>query len=157
MAAEPPRVTHVLETSLYVADLDRAQAFYQGLFGFPAFFRDRHMAALGVPGAQVLLLFRRGAAAGGSATPGGTIPPHDGSGRLHLCFAIPDRDLDRWQQRLADRGIAIESRIDWPRGSVSLYFRDPDRHLLELATPLLWPNYPPAGDATAPDADPDAR
>lgn len=156
MQAGAPRVTHVLETSLYVAELDRAQAFYQRLFGFPVFFRDHNMAALGVPGSQVLLLFRHGAAGGGSTTPGGTIPPHDGSGRLHLCFAIADGDLSGWQRRLGEHDIAIESRIDWPRGSVSLYFRDPDLHLLELATPRLWPNYPPA-TATAPDADPDAR
>jgi catechol 2,3-dioxygenase-like lactoylglutathione lyase family enzyme len=158
MQAAAPGVTHVLETSLYVADLDRAQAFYQRLFGFPPFFRDRNMVALGVPGAQVLLLFRHGAAAGGGMTAGGTIPPHDGRGRLHLCFAIPDGDLAAWQGRLAEHGIAIESRIDWPRGSVSLYFRDPDGHLLELATPRLWPNYQPADAAAmAPGADPDAR
>jgi catechol 2,3-dioxygenase-like lactoylglutathione lyase family enzyme len=157
MQAAAPGVTHVLETSLYVADLDRAQAFYQRLFGFAPFFRDSHMAALGVPGAQVLLLFRHGAAAGASTTPGGTIPPHDGSGRLHLCFAIPDSELPAWQGRLAEHGVAIESRIDWPRGSVSLYFRDPDGHLLELATPRLWPNYQPAAAAISPGAAPDVR
>ena len=70
MSGNPPRVTHVLETSLYVADLDRAQDFYQRLFGFPAFTRDARMAALGVPGAQVLLLFRHGATATPSRTPG---------------------------------------------------------------------------------------
>jgi catechol 2,3-dioxygenase-like lactoylglutathione lyase family enzyme len=37
-------------------------------------------------------------------------------------------------------GIAIESRITWARGGTSLYFRDPDGHSLEVATPGLWPN-----------------
>ncbi len=141
MSHPTPHVTHVLETSLYVADLDRAQAFYERLFGFPPFIRDARMCALGVPGAQVLLLFRAGGSVNPSPTPGGTIPPHDGHGSLHLCFAIPEDTLAGWQQRLADHGVAVESRVAWPSGSVSLYFRDPDGHSLELATPRLWPNY----------------
>ena len=35
---------------------------------------------------------------------------------------------------------AVESRIGWLRGGTSLYFRDPDGHSLEVATPGLWPN-----------------
>ena len=38
-------------------------------------------------------------------------------------------------------GIAIESRVTWERGGVSLYFRDPDGRSVELATPGLWPSY----------------
>jgi catechol-2,3-dioxygenase len=146
MSQDVPRVTHVLETSLYVADLDRSQDFYQRVFGFPPFLRDERMCALGVPGAQVLLLFRRGGSAAPSHTPGGVIPAHDGEGHLHLCFAIPAGDLEAWARRLAALEIAIESRVDWPSGSVSLYFRDPDGHALEVATPRLWPNYPPRAD-----------
>src|SRR5579885_1607155 len=96
-----PRVSQVLETSLYVADLDRAQQFYQRVFGFEAFMRDQRMCALGVPGGQVLLLFRRSAATEPSPTPGGTIPPHDGAGALHLCFAIPRGELGAWERHLA--------------------------------------------------------
>jgi catechol 2,3-dioxygenase-like lactoylglutathione lyase family enzyme len=141
MNSEASRVTQVLETSLYVTDLDRSQAFYQRLFGFPVFTRDGRMCALGAPGAQVLLLFRRGGSVRASPTPGGTIPPHDGEGRLHLCFAIPATELPAWEQRLAMQGIDIESRVEGPRGGVSIYFRDPDGHSLEVATPGLWPNY----------------
>jgi catechol-2,3-dioxygenase len=136
-------LTHVLETSLYVADLDRSQGFYQRLFGFPPFLHDERMCALGVPGAQVLLLFRHGASTVPSATPGGTIPSHDGHGRLHLAFAIPADSLAAWERRLGEQSVAIESRVMWPSGSVSLYFRDPDGHSLEVATPRLWPNYQP--------------
>ena len=137
----PPRVTHVLETSLYVADLDRAQDFYQRLFGFEAFLRDERMCALGIPGHQVLLLFRHGGSTQPSRTPFGEIPPHDGHGTLHLCFAIAEANLSTWSDRLATFAITVESRLRWPAGGTSLYFRDPDGHSLELATPGLWPNY----------------
>lgn len=69
----------------------------------------------------------------------GTIPPHDGAGRLHVAFAIAAADLPDWEARLEHNGIAIEGRTHWPRGGESIYFRDPDGHLLELATPGVWP------------------
>jgi catechol-2,3-dioxygenase len=134
-------VTHILESALYVADLDRAQSFYTRLFGFPVFLRDHRMAALGVPGQCVLLLFRLGAAAEPSPTPFGIIPPHDGRGAQHMAFAIPDSDLSAWEATLSQENISVESRIAWASGSVALYFRDPDGHSIELATPRLWPNY----------------
>lgn len=141
MTETTPRVTHVLETSLYVADLDRSRAFYQGLFGFAEFLRDERMCALEIPGRQVLLLFRRGASLQPSPTPGGVIPPHDGHGTLHLAFAIAADTLADWERRLGERGIAVESRVNWAAGGISVYFRDPDQHSIELATPGLWPNY----------------
>ena len=73
--------------------------------------------------------------------PGGFIPPHHGSGALHLCFAIPFGELAAWEEHLRREGIAVESRIRWARGGTSLYFRDPDGNSLEVATPGLWPNH----------------
>ena len=35
----------------------------------------------------------------------------------------------------------MESEVTWPQGGRSLYFRDPDGLLVELATPGLWRNY----------------
>ncbi len=136
-----PNVTHILEAALYVSYLDRSVAFYQRLFGWPQFLRDERMAALGVPGQQVLLLFRRGASTQPSRTPFGAIPPHDGHGTQHMAFAIEDAALPEWEVALAAAGVTLESRLAWDSGSTALYFRDPDGHSLELATPRLWPNY----------------
>ena len=137
----PPRLSGVMETALYVADLDRAAGFYRRLFGLETFLQDRRMAALGLPGGAVLLLFARGATDTPAPAPGGAvIPPHGGSGSLHLCLAIPWGELAAWERHLAAAGIAVESRVRWPRGGTSLYFRDPDGHSIELATPGLWPN-----------------
>jgi catechol 2,3-dioxygenase-like lactoylglutathione lyase family enzyme len=135
-----PRITHLLETGLYVGDVARARAFYHATLGFELFFEDGRMAAMGVPGGGVLLLFLRGASRDPMQMPGGLLPGHDGSGQLHLAFGIPLAELPAWEARLADCGVAVESRITWPRGGTSLYFRDPDEHLVELATPGLWPH-----------------
>ena len=67
--------------------------------------------------------------------------PHDGYGELHLAFAIPVEELAAWEARLMEHGVGIEQRRSWDRGGVSLYFRDPDRHLIELATPGVWTVY----------------
>ena len=136
-----PRISRILETSLYVADLGRSKRFYQDVFGFDTFLDDHRMVGMGVPGEGVLLLFRIGGSTEPSPTPGGVIPPHDGRGTQHLCFAIPLASLDEWVRHLEECGIALESRVEWPHGGTSLYFRDPDDHSLEVATPGLWPNY----------------
>jgi catechol 2,3-dioxygenase-like lactoylglutathione lyase family enzyme len=140
IARVSPRISHVLETSLYVDDLHRSRAFYEAIFGFVAVFADERMCAMEVPGEQILLLFRYGVTDQPSPGPGGTIPGHHGSGALHLAFAIPFGELAAWQAHLSCHDIALESRITWPRGGTSLYFRDPDGHSLEVATPGLWPN-----------------
>jgi catechol 2,3-dioxygenase-like lactoylglutathione lyase family enzyme len=53
----------------------------------------------------------------------------------------PAADYDRWRTRLRQQGIAIESETAWDRGGRSVYFRDPDKHLVELVTPGSWANY----------------
>jgi catechol 2,3-dioxygenase-like lactoylglutathione lyase family enzyme len=58
-----------------------------------------------------------------------------------VAFAVSAEDLPAWEERLVERGVAIEGRTRWQRGGESIYFRDPDGHLLELATPGLWATY----------------
>jgi len=135
-----PRVSHILETALYVDDLHRSRAFYERVCGFPAVFHDERMCAMEVPGEQMLLLFRHGMTDQPAPGPNGTIPPHHGRGALHLAFAIPFGELAAWEKHLAAEGVEVESRIVWARGGTSLYFRDPDGHSLEVATPGLWAN-----------------
>jgi catechol 2,3-dioxygenase-like lactoylglutathione lyase family enzyme len=137
-----PPVRRVLETVLYVADLHAAQAFYARVFAFPVMFEDERMCALDVPGRQALLLFKRGGTAEPSETPFGTIPAHGGQGVQHLCFSIDQDGVAAWGAHLKSLGIAVESRVAWPKGGTSLYFRDPDGHSLEVATPGLWSNDP---------------
>jgi catechol 2,3-dioxygenase-like lactoylglutathione lyase family enzyme len=141
MGQPMPSCAGVLETSLYVADLERAKQFYRTVLELEVLDEDDRFCALNVAGRQVLLLFRKGATCEAVVLPGGTIPAHDGSGTLHLAFAITASDWSRWQKRLHEENVAIESEVAWPRGGHSLYFRDPDHHLIELATPGLWSIY----------------
>jgi catechol 2,3-dioxygenase-like lactoylglutathione lyase family enzyme len=136
-----PTLNGVIETALYVDDMARARRFYEGVLGLEPIFEDARLTAYAVGGRSVLLLFGRGSALETVHMPGGTIPPHDGSGPLHLALAIAAEELVDWEQRLAEYGITIEGRTKWRRGGDSIYFRDPDGHLLELATPGLWTIY----------------
>ena len=136
-----PSLSGVLETSLYVDDLDCASRFYEEIFGLACIEGDDRFRAYSVGGRDVLLLFKRGASNRVIPMPQGNLGPHDGSGPLHLAFSISAEDLLAWEKLLADRGIAIETRITWPRGGTSLYFRDPDNHSVELVTPGVWSIY----------------
>jgi len=136
---DPP--AGILETCLYVADMDRAQEFYSQFFGFEVMESDDRFCAFNVGPERVLLLFLRDSAPEGNTTPFGYIPPHNSHGEIHIGFRIDPGTADVWRQRLEEWKIPIESEFTWPRGGRSLYFRDPDRNLLELVTPGIWPNY----------------
>lgn len=138
--AAAPGLGPVVETGIYVDDLDRACAFYEGVLGLAPMLSDARFRAYPL-GGTVLLLFKRGSALETIHLPGGTIPPHDGAGRLHFAIAVAAEDIDPWRARLADHGVGIEGETCWPKGAVSLYFRDPDGNLLELVSPGLWANY----------------
>jgi catechol 2,3-dioxygenase-like lactoylglutathione lyase family enzyme len=136
-----PTLGRILETALYVDDLARAATFYETVLGLSAMLETPTLRAYDVGGASVLLLFKRGASLKTQASPGGTIPPHDGSGPQHIGFAVTAEALKDWEDRLGAAGVAIEGRMNWDQGGTSIYFRDPDDNMLELLTPGLWPNY----------------
>ncbi|HVE77229.1 MAG TPA: VOC family protein [Gemmatimonadaceae bacterium] len=139
--ASAPALGRVVETALYVADMARARAFYVDLLGCTPLLDTPRLLALGVAGESVLLLFRRGATLEPLPTPGGVVPPHGAQGVQHLAFAISPDALAGWATRLERAGVAVESRVRWPRGGESLYVRDPDGHSVELITPGLWAIY----------------
>jgi len=136
-----PKLDGILETAIHTEDMARARAFYEGVLGLEPIYTDNRLSAYAVAGRDVLLVFRKGATGETVALPNGTIPGHGGDGALHVAFAIARDELDRWERHLASRGVSIEGRNEWDRGGRSIYFRDPDGHLLELATPGLWSIY----------------
>jgi catechol 2,3-dioxygenase-like lactoylglutathione lyase family enzyme len=125
-------IDRVLETVLYVDDLDAAERFYGEVLGLTLDSRQDGLFAFFRCGAGMLLLFEPNAAAARH------VPSHGAKGPGHVCFALPEDALDAWQARLIAAGVAIEQEVDWPRGGRSFYFRDPAGNSLELATPRIW-------------------
>ena len=121
-----PRLDGVLETALYVDDLERSARFYQTLFGFELIETDERQYAMSVAGRQVLLLCKKRASA--------DLPvrAHDGDGRLHLAFAVPAGELDAWEIWLRQHSVLVEDKRAWASGGRSLYFRDPDGHVVGI-------------------------
>jgi len=136
----PPPPTRILETALYCADLAQTAEFYQSLLGATPILQGDRLVALDAGHATMLLLFQRGNS-GALETPGGLVPGHDGSGPVHVAFAIEGSHLAAWESHLAHLGIDIESRVKWDAGGTSIYFRDPDGRSVELATRGTWPAY----------------
>jgi catechol 2,3-dioxygenase-like lactoylglutathione lyase family enzyme len=130
-----PKSEGVLETSLYVNDVAGSARFYEKIFGFHIIsdFGDRG-CAMQAGSRQVLLLFKKG----GSRL---IQSPHDGDGELHVAFAIATSDLANWEAWLTENEIAVEEKRTWELGGQSVYFRDLDRHLIEIATPGVWSIY----------------
>ena len=135
-----PRVRRVLETALDCDDLRRSAAFYTTLLSVTPMLDMDRIVAIDAGEGTVLLLFQKGAASS-VMLPGGLVPAHESAGPGHFALAIDAAEVPVWEARLSELRIPIESRVTWERGGVSLYFRDPDNRLVELATPGIWPSY----------------
>ncbi len=135
------RLNGILETALDVDDLGATVDFYHGKLGLEVIDRSERLCALSVADRDVLLSFQREVAAKAVELPGGVIPAHGSRGSIHFAFAIDQSELTAWEELLTSKGIAVESRVRWDRGGTSLYFRDPDGHLVEIATPGIWSIY----------------
>jgi catechol 2,3-dioxygenase-like lactoylglutathione lyase family enzyme len=133
-----PAVRGIVETALYVNDLQRAADFYRRVFNMVTLLQSERLVALNVSGRSVLLLFKEGETGEPVVTAGGIIPPHRGAGPTHFAFSIDRGDVAAWKRFLAAESIEIESCVNWPGGAESIYFRDPDENLVELLTPGFW-------------------
>jgi catechol 2,3-dioxygenase-like lactoylglutathione lyase family enzyme len=134
----------VLETILYVDDLDAAERFYGEVLGLALDSRKPGLFCFFRIGDAMLLLFQPEASRRSRE-----VPAHGAVGPGHACFAVREDELDGWRRHLEARGVAIEHQQAWPRGGRSFYFRDPAGNSLELATPRIW-GFPEHGDAGEP-------
>ncbi|PSJ60181.1 VOC family protein [Pseudaminobacter soli (ex Li et al. 2025)] len=133
------RPSGILESALYVADLDAAEAFYGEVMGLERIAKvpGRHVFFRCGPG--VLLLFNADATRHPPAPDAKLpVPPHGTVGQGHLCFSGTADEIERWKAHLEAKGIAIEADFEWPSGGRSIYFRDPSGNSLEIAEPRIW-------------------
>ena len=126
-------VQHLVEASLYVDDLDRAEAFYRDVLGLQLISKEPGRHVFFRVGEGVLLIFNPE-----STLKEGPFPPHGTKGAGHAALGIAADSFDIWRSRLQDHGIEIEKEVKWPRGGRSLYFRDPAGNSVELVTPGCW-------------------
>jgi catechol 2,3-dioxygenase-like lactoylglutathione lyase family enzyme len=128
------KMKQILETCLYVNDLQRAEQFYTDVLELEIESHQDGRHVFFHCGDQMLLLFNPLVC----REPSDQFPSHGSFGPGHMAFGVREADLLPWMKRLEQHGVAIEKIIDWPRGGRSLYFRDPAGNSLELATPKIW-------------------
>lgn len=129
----------ILESALYVSDLDAAEAFYRDVLGLERVARAEGRHVFFRCGGGILLLFDADATeVPPPADARLPVPPHGARGPGHLCFAATAAEIEAWKARLAAAGVAVEAELEWPNGGRSIYFRDPAGNSLEFAEPLIW-------------------
>lgn len=121
---------------LFVEDFDGLLAFYREKVGLPVRFQDKGYAELAVEGAKLALLARSRVA----ELVGQTHAARPVSGAHEGAVTLLVEDVDRTCRDLTARGVtflgAPQNRA-W--GQRSVYFQDPEGHLIEFATNLPRP------------------
>lgn len=128
----------MLEASVYAGDLAAARAFYEGTLGLDVILDQPGRHVFFRCGTTVLLVFRPDATLEPPHPDALPVPPHGAEGPGHVCFSVPEAEMDAWADRLTGAGLAIESDFRWPNGVRSLYVRDPAGNSVEFASPRLW-------------------
>jgi catechol 2,3-dioxygenase-like lactoylglutathione lyase family enzyme len=128
------KIKAVIETAIYVDDLQAAEVFYGTVLGFPVMGQEpgRHVF-FRVGDSNVLLAFLAA-----TTLKGDRLPPHGSTGPGHFALGIDAGAVGPWRKLLQGHGVAIEQEVEWPRGGKSLYFRDPAGNSVELVTPGVW-------------------
>ena len=129
----------ILESALYVTDLDAAEAFYRDVIGLERIARVDGRHVFFSCGQGVLLLFNAEATKHQPLPDAKLpVPPHGTVGEGHLCFAATAEEIGAWKTALTRRGIEVEADFEWPNGGRSIYLRDPSGNSIEFAEPVIW-------------------
>src|SRR5438552_1439 len=121
------KIKAVVETAIYVDDLQATETFYRTILGLRVIGEEpgRHVF-FQVGEASVLLAFRAEA-----TLKGDQLPPHGARGPVHFALGIEAEAFDAWRRLLQGHGVSIEKEVEWPKGGRSIYFRDPAGNSVE--------------------------
>lgn len=129
------RITGLHHITLLCADVNRSASFYRDLLGMRVAERSHNPDD---PNAEHLLFGASGETAGTMVTCMAYPDLEEGfAGRgstHHFALGVEsDDELSAWREYLLSRGVDVTEVYD--RGSFkSIYVRDPDGHLVEIAT-----------------------
>ena len=126
------KVSGILETSLYVDDLDKALKFYGEILGLEFVSREKDRHVFFRCGGSMFLLFNPE-----MTEMSEEVPDHGARGAGHVAFSVDSSDIPDWIEFLKERGVAIEADVSFSRGR-SIYFRDPSGNSVEITTPKIW-------------------
>lgn len=128
------RIDRVLETCLYVEDVEEAAAWYEQMLDLEALTHDPPRHVFFALEGQMLLLFDPRETE--AASEDDQAPPHGARGPQHVAFGV--EALEPWRDRLEQAGVEILAEQDWGSGA-SFYFEDPAGNVLELVEKGTWP------------------
>ncbi|MEO8337245.1 MAG: VOC family protein [bacterium] len=112
-------LTHI---ALAVADVDRAFAFYESVFGMVAVYRDENFLQAQTPGTRDVLVFERSAKR--AAANGGI---------AHFGFRLTSPEtIHKAAALVAGAGGTVVEQGEFVAGEPYVFARDRDGHLLEI-------------------------
>lgn len=126
----------ILETCIYVDDLDEAEKFYRDILGLELIGKTDGRHIFFRLGRSVFLIFNPKVT--NDPNTEHDVPTHGAIGQCHTAFAVKDNEIDEWRDHLSAKGVAIEKEIPVNSVGISLYFRDPAGNSIELGTPAIW-------------------
>ncbi len=128
------QIEGILESCLYVDDLDAAEEFYCRVLALKVHSRVEGRHVFLHCGKGMLLLFNPDS----TSVFNGIVPTHGAHGPGHVAFATEQDQIPGWKDHLHQEGVEIETEVPWPHGGHSIYFRDPAGNSVELATSQVW-------------------
>jgi catechol-2,3-dioxygenase len=128
------KVRKVIETCIYSRDLESLKKFYSDVLGLEIVEEEEGKLMFLKAGSSMLLAFNPDR----TFPSNDRLPPHGAQGSIHFALEIETGDYEKWKERLAQNGVAIELEVRWKEAK-SLYFRDPAGNLVELITSSAWP------------------
>ena len=128
------QIKAVVETAIYVDDLDAAEDFYHRILSLRVIGKESGRHVFFQAGeSSVLLAFQPEA-----TLKGDILPSHGAKGPGHFALGVEAAALDVWRKLLQSHGVIVEKEVGWPKGGKSIYFRDPAGNSVELVTPGVW-------------------